>query len=71
MSDVVTVGGVPSLTQTSVVRYRPALITVGGSPVRMMAGLPASSYPVTTLFMGFLRDRILPHVCPLRTVFPG
>ncbi len=31
-SDLVTSGGVRSLTQTSVVRYRPAWITVGGSP---------------------------------------
>ena len=43
VSERVTAGGVPSLTQTSVVRYRPALITVGGAPSWMIAGWPASS----------------------------
>jgi len=37
-------------THSSVVVYRPAWITVGGSPAAMTVGLPPASKPVTTLF---------------------
>jgi len=33
-----------------VVVYLPAWMTVGGAPCAMIAGLPAGSNPVTTLF---------------------
>ena len=42
--------GPAPVTQSSVVVYLPAWMTVGDSPCAMIAGLPPSSKPVTILF---------------------